>query len=279
MITCLEINTRAVGNALFEYSTLFGVGNKLNLPIRIPSGQNHTHQPTGQKIWQLKEIFNIQTPDITQLEIESIKQTYVEKHKGFNKEIFDVLDDTNLIGFFQHEDYFNFCGKELREQLIFKDSWIQNITEKFKELGVNPNNCISIHVRRGDYTKPHLQPFHPLLPFEYYSAAINNLYTKLIDQGIDALKLYRLIFSDDPEYCRNTFKGHHVITIDNSGEDGNIIDLCMMSMCKYHILANSSFSWWAAWLSGKENVLYPSVWFGHGYGYYNIVSNPNWIKI
>lgn len=284
MITALEISTRALGNSLFSYATLFGVGKKLNLDIRMPTGQNHTHEPTGQKIWQLKEIFDINTPYITQAEIDSIQHTYTEKRKEFNPEIFEeTKDNTNLIGFFQHEDYFSFCSTELKEQLKFKEKWNVCASENWKNLGIgtNPKNCIAMHIRRGDYTKEHLQNFHPLLPLGYYKQALEEIAKFFIDNSINIKdgpeKI--LIFTDDKEYCKKIFTGESIIIVDNPGEHGNILDLLMMSRCGYHILANSSFSWWGAWLADSKCVVYPHVWFGPGYGNYNIVSNPKWIKI
>lgn len=274
MITCLEINTRALGNALFEYATLFGVGQKLGFDIKIPTGKNHTHEPTGQKIWQLKEIFDINTPDITEEEINNIQHTYVEKRKQFNPEIFEeVKDNTNLIGFFQHEDYFNFSSYKLKEQLKFKKYWSDQAVIKLLECNLHNRELIAIHIRRGDYTKPHLQPFHPLLPLDYYSIALEYI----VKQYNPNFRI--LIFTDDKEYAKSICPKDFATVVDNSGEDGNIIDLCMMSMCNYHIIANSSFSWWGAWLANSKCVVYPHVWFGPGYGNYNIVSNEKWIKI
>lgn len=280
MITCLEINTRAIGNALFEYATLFGVGQKLGFDIRMPVGKNHIHENTGQRIWQLKEIFNIQTPDISQEEMNSIQYTYTEKRKEFNPEIFtEVKDSTNLIGFFQHEDYFNFCEDKLKEQLTFGNAWIYRCIKIFSDLGVHPKDCIAIHVRRGDYTKPHLQVFHPLLPIDYYQYALRLIGDETLIHKFHIPRKI-LVFSDDPEYCRKVFSGESVIIIDNKGDDANIIDICMMSMIPKIIIANSSYSYWAARLgTEKDIVIYPSVWFGSGYGNYNIVSNKGWIKL
>lgn len=279
MITCLEINTRAIGNALFEYATLFGVGNKLDLPIRVPVGKNHVHEPTGQDIVQLKDVFDLTAQDILQKEIDSIKGTYVEKRKEYNPEIWkEVKDDTNLIGFFQSEEYFNHCKDVLKKELKFKDKWIKLAINKFNDLNADFNRCISLHIRRGDYSKPELQPFHPLLPIQYYATAYKALINDNIRHSYDKI----LVFTDDKEYCKELFKKNdYAIIVDNTDykEFSAVIDLCMMSMCGYHILANSSFSYWGAWLSNSKKVIYPKIWMGPAYNWYCPISNKEWIKI
>lgn len=282
-ITSLEINTRALGNAAFIYATLFGIGKKLNLPIKIPFGENHVHQPTGQHIIQLKEIFNISIPNITQDEIDSIKYTFTEKHKGFNKEIFDIQDNTNIIGFFQSSKYFDHCKEELLQELTFGNRILYQAMKKFSDLGVNPNECISLHIRRGDYTKPHLQIFHPVLSLDYYQAAIQYImHWSYKSLPVNRIPKNVLVFSDDIEYCKKIFNQENIIVIDNSeyNEFCAPVDLCMMSLCRMSILANSSFSWWGAYLGNKKDlVIYPSVWFGPGYQNFNIVDVKEWIKI
>lgn len=268
MITCLEINSRAIGNALYEYATLFGVGCRLNLDIRIPKGENHIHQPTGQKIWQLKEIFDIKTPYITEDELKNIKYTYTEKHKGFNSEIFDeVIDNTNLVGFFQNENYFNHCENELRKQLIFKKDWVYEAFNQFSKLGIDPQKSIAIHVRRKDYTK--LPEFHPVLPMSYYFNALNYLNSELVKKD-DSIRNYDiLVFSDDINSCKLDF-GDNFKFIENEGETSNIVDLVMYSLCSHYILANSTYGLWGAWLgdSKKEKVIIaPRLWFGPGYSF------------
>ncbi len=266
MITCLEIKTRAIGNALFEYATLFGIGKKLNLDIRLPSGQNHTHQPTGQKIWQLKEIFDIKTPYISEEEIKNIQNQYVEKRKEFNPEVFEeVKDNTNLIGFFQDEQYFEDAEFELRKELIFRKVWFAEAYDKFSELGINPKNCVAIHVRRNDYIK--LPDFHPVLGNDYYAKSLEYLKGHLIKNNLPIPEKL-LVFSDDVKFCKENFDSENAIIVDNDGEHANIIDLVMYSMCAHYVIANSSYSWWGAWLGNRnwdKVVIAPELWFGPGY--------------
>lgn len=286
MITSLEIDTRAIGNSLFIFATLFGVGKKLNLDIRLSTGENHIHQPTGQHIIQLKNIFDITVPDITQEEINGITNKYIEKCKEFNPEIFDeVKDNTNLIGFFQSEKYFDFCADELRQQLKFKDKWIDIARRGFIGSGFLPKDCISIHIRRGDYTLPHLQPFHPVLPNTYYNDALSYIEKYISDNKLETPKRV-LVFSDDLDFCKATFGDSDVFyVVDNTEykEYCAVIDLCMMSMCQYYIIANSSFSFWGAWLGNPNQdklTIAPNLWFGNGYGFGGKhIPSEKWVKL
>jgi len=104
-----------------------------------------------------------------------------------------------------------------------------------------------LHVRRGDYLQ--LPTHHPTCTIDYYHKALANFDGKV------------LVFSDDIDWCRKTFQDPRFEFV-----KGNLdyIDLYLMSMCKNNIIANSSFSWWAAWLNDNKDkkVIAPKKWFG-----------------
>ena len=107
---------------------------------------------------------------------------------------------------------------------------------------------VSVHVRRGDYTK--LQDHHPLCTVEYYEKAM----AMFKDHSF-------LVFSNDIEWCKENIKGPRVMY---SEEESAAKDLQLMASCDHNIIANSSFSWWGAWLNDNQNkkVIAPSNWFG-----------------
>ena len=111
------------------------------------------------------------------------------------------------------------------------------------------DEAISLHIRRSDYVQK--QNYHPLCSLEYYDEALNKL-----PQDIPVL-----IFSDDPDWCKKQelFQPDRFLI---SESNNNLVDMCLMTMCMYHITANSSFSWWGAWLSDSKKVIAPKVWFG-----------------
>jgi len=166
--------------------------------------------------------------------------------------------DYLLYGYFQSELYF----KEIQDQ-IMEDLEIPE--DKKKELNnrYNFKKSVSIHVRRTDYLTS--GGFHPIQPIEYYKNALN-----YIDyEGI-------LVFSDDLEWCKNNLDFPKMQIVEGNS---NIEDMWIMSMCDNNIIANSSFSWWGAWLNKnrQKKVVVPRNWF-RDYSNSSIY-NKDWIVI
>ena len=111
----------------------------------------------------------------------------------------------------------------------------------------NGNKVIALHIRRTDYLT---NPNHPSQPMSYYESALKNF-----DKN-DRI----LVFSDDPEWCQQQEIFADDTIMISQGNDADI-DLCLMSKCNYHIIANSSFSWWGAWLAKSEKIIAPKNWF------------------
>ena len=110
-------------------------------------------------------------------------------------------------------------------------------------------NLCAVHVRRGDYSeKPE---YHTNLDGTYYNIAINNIITSFDNTHI-------MVFSDDIEWCKKNMPSEFSF----SNAKNQYEDMCMMSMCDTHVIANSSFSWWAAWLSNSSRIIAPKDWFG-----------------
>ena len=119
------------------------------------------------------------------------------------------------------------------------------------------DNAVSIHVRRGDYEKNHIaRNFHGLLPKKYFESSIEK-----IVQLVNNPHFY--FFSDDIAWVKENFKIAYPHTyVENSTDGEEYIDLIIMSMCKHNIIANSTYSWWAAWLNNNKEkiVIVPPVW-------------------
>jgi hypothetical protein len=177
-------------------------------------------------------------------ENDKFQYTYEEKTKDFDKEVYNIKNNTQLIGFYQNPKYFNEFWPELSKQLTFGNKWIYESVRRFSELGANPNKCIGIHRRLGDYLKnPSINQFHPVLSLDYYEEAIYS-----------AIRLYAkndyqlLVFSDSLEIVREEC-GANCIIVDNTQylDYCNVMDFVMLSSCSAgKILANSSYSYWAA---------------------------------
>ncbi len=172
---------------------------------------------------------------------------YNEPQFNFS-EIPSIDGNVYLQGYFQSEKYFLEYEKEIRNFLSYSENTIA-IREKYKN-ELEKNTC-SIHVRRGDYLK--FPEHHPVQNINYYMKAIRQM-------PDDSLFL---VFSDDISWCKENFPDlpEKFIFIEGNKD---YEDLLLMSLCNNNIIANSSFSWWAAWLNeNKDKQVYaPSKWFG-----------------
>jgi hypothetical protein len=158
-------------------------------------------------------------------------------------------DGVEYYGFFQCEKYFP--NREFIKWLFEPSDEIKAKTLKYGDLfkGIT---C-SVHVRRGDYLR---QPTkHPAQSIEYYIEALEVLMPYDIDRF--------LIFSDDLEWCRKNFTGNRMTFID----DIDYVELYLQAQCTHHIIANSSFSWWGAFLNetAETVVVAPKRWFGQDF--------------
>lgn len=160
--------------------------------------------------------------------------------------------NVRLNGYFQSEKYFVHNREKILDLYSVDENSKKEIDEKYGKI-LKQNTC-SLHVRRGDYLN--LVNHHPPCDLDYYNSAINEF-------SNDTLFL---VFSDDINWCKQIFTGDNFIFIENNYD---YIDLWLMSLCKNNIIANSSFSWWSAWLNKNKNkkVISPSKWFGNAKPY------------
>lgn len=182
------------------------------------------------------------------------------------KEInFDKNLNYYLLGYWQSEKYFKKHSDNIIKELSPRDTQISKLVAKYPNV---LGNSVSIHIRRTDYLTSN--GYHPVLDIDYYKLALSIL-------GDDYDDIF--VFSDDINWCKKelNFKNAHFV-------DGNddVEDIWLMSMCKNNIIANSTFSWWGAYLNNNKNkkVIAPNKWFGESVNIKTgeIIPN-NWIKI
>jgi hypothetical protein len=159
-----------------------------------------------------------------------------------------------LVGYWQSEKYFAWN----RGRLIGDLSLVRPLEESPILNAIRNTTSVALHIRRGDYvTNPLAAKFHGLCDLSYYQAAVDGLVTRFPELQVFA-------FSDDPEWVRRNLKLNvplHVMDV-CSADDAHI-DLELMSNCRHHVIANSSFSWWGAWrnMSLGQVVYAPRRWF------------------
>jgi hypothetical protein len=178
----------------------------------------------------------------------------------------DILID----GYWQNPNYFNGISSLIRKE-IFESSLAQDISPQLK--GINLDFCCAIHVRRGDYLSNQItNEIHGVLDMDYYSRAMRLIRNNALIEKF-------VIFTDDPEWCTEIFLGNDFIILNPSPNAAS--DLLMMSNFGRFIIANSSFSWWGAWLSLQKDklVVAPKRWFKTGKWDTNGLFPVDWKKI
>jgi hypothetical protein len=224
-----------LGNQFFQVASSIGIAKANNKKFIFP------YQP-----WM--DYLAVQLPyyksnnNLMEAELQGEYQYRYSEYK------LDEGKDHNLFGFFQSPRYWKHCEDLIRQIFTLNENYMSHIHRNYG-LFSGPNNTCGIHVRRADYLTS-TEQFNQLT-IDYYSKAF-----KRMPSG-----LTYLIFSDDIAWCLKMFNGPNVQFI--QGEEP-IIDLFLMSYCRHNIIANSSFSWWGAYLNRHEDkkVIYPKNWFG-----------------
>ncbi|WP_152184254.1 alpha-1,2-fucosyltransferase [Sulfurimonas indica] len=182
------------------------------------------------------------------------KGYYIEKEIAvFDKSVFEY-DNIILDGYWQNEKYFKDIRESILKDFTPKKELSHNVKEEYLDI-IKGCNSISIHIRRGDYLEKGTNEIHGVCDLLYYKKAI-----ELLEQKIDNPKFF--IFSDDISWCKDNLSFlNNPIFIDKT--KSAIEDLELMKHCKHNIIANSTFSWWGAWLNENEekNVIAPKRWF------------------
>ena len=172
---------------------------------------------------------------------------YLEPHFNY-AQIQNFGQNTKMIGYFQSEKYFIKNKNKILNLFNIDEETKTYLNKKYGV--ILKNKTCSLHVRRGDYVR--LNQYHTVLPIEYYEKSINII-------GDD---YHFLIFSDDLGWCEKNlfFIKNKTFIVGNDDYQ----DLYLMTMCENNIIANSSFSWWGAWMNNNENkkIISPKLWFG-----------------
>ena len=158
-----------------------------------------------------------------------------------------------LEGYFQSWRYFDDCRDRIREELTITAPLGERNASLLRRIA--GENSVAIHVRRGDYVG---LPHHGVLPLDYYRVALGRL-----APALDGARVF--VFSDDPAWVRANFEvGRPVVVIVHNGPDSPVGDLALMAACRHFLIANSTLSWWAAWLASHQGkrVIAPRQWFG-----------------
>ncbi len=191
--------------------------------------------------------------DIVWLKHIGKKTYYREKDISYKEEIWKMTNGY-FHGFWQSEKYFYDIEDILRNEFVLSDTVQFDLVNRQMQLKIKEDQkAVSVHIRRGDYLENPM--YGGICTEEYYKKAID-----YIKQRVENAKFY--LFSNDMPYVQDRFRGEEFVYVETNSEDKGYIDLYLMSLCKHHIIANSSFSWWGAWLNAAKSkiVVAPSIW-------------------
>jgi hypothetical protein len=181
---------------------------------------------------------------------------YPERTFAYDPEVWNINRTTYFDGDWQTDKYFSHIADEIRAEVTAARPLSEQTKKTIEE--IRKVTAVSLHVRRGDYvTDPLAAVMHGTCTMEYYQAAIAHIEKNLQNPHF-------FIFSDDFAWASENFKTlKHPVTCIKGSEVSDYEDLSMMRECKHHIIANSSFGWWGAWLNPRKDkiVIAPKVWF------------------
>jgi hypothetical protein len=249
-----------LGNQMFQFAATVGIARKANQLFAFPKENTEIPSVEDFKDGIRREVYfdlpkYFPNVERTLAPLEQIQTYHIaqEPYFHFCPDLFTVPDQTNLMGYFQTEKYFEHCSDLILGFFQFDKDIKKQAENNFPSFPVKLE-YVSIHLRRGDYAG--LQQFHPVMDADYYFDAMT--------QFMDGDYCF-LIFSDDIQYAKELFgEQENIVYIE--GNDP-AVDMCMMTMCDHNVIANSSFSWWGAWLNDNTNkkVIAPKRWFGPAY--------------
>ena len=201
---------------------------------------------------------------------------YNERFFGFNQTAMNTKKPAYLKGYFQSYQYFNGYESLIKKVFSFPLDGLDYINSELLS-DIKSMKTISIHVRRGDYVQDKsTQQFHGNCSLEYYFDAISLLVSKNKDSKL-------IFFSDDSEWVKEQFQNlqYQKIFIDHNKNKNCWKDMFLMSSCNHNIIANSSFSWWAAWLNENphKTVIAPKNWFVATEKNTNYLIPTEWIRL
>ena len=282
-----------LGNQMFQYAFGRALSLRHGVPLKIDARDFRTYRLHR---FVLQQAFSLAADEATAADrravlgwrgslpaLSVLRRNALEAWRGPRLLVQDVREPASryvsaapascyLLGYWQSERFFAGAAGEVRRDFRFRPQlsganrdWAQRIADC---------TAVSVHVRRGDYAaNPATRALHGLCSPEYYRRAISHV-------AEHAPRAQFFVFSDDLAWARASLAiphPHHFV--DGNGPEANFHDLQLMSLCRHHVIANSSFSWWGAWLCERADkiVVAPSRWVA--YTELPEIAPPAWVRL
>ncbi|HNX69539.1 MAG TPA: alpha-1,2-fucosyltransferase [Candidatus Omnitrophota bacterium] len=184
---------------------------------------------------------------------------YREPHYEYDPGLFQIVDNAIIEGYWQSERYFRDVADEIRDEFQPVAPLLPLAQECLAQ--IQQQNSVSVHVRRGDYISKTGAAVYETCDAQYYQRAID-----FVAKRVSKPVLF--VFSDAPDWVKENLKSDYPMVVVSRLHSWPVYDdLRLMSLCRHNIIANSSFSWWGAWLNANPDkiVVAPSRWFKNGY--------------
>lgn len=269
-----------LGNQMFQYAAARRVSHVRNVPLKLDLGWFGSSAAVDTARRYQLGVFSIRGEFATPEEIRKLtgrltnsiakrlrrtiersrpvgrRSWIMERGLQFDPDIFDIAGNVYLDGYWQSERYFADIQEIIRREFTLQvdpDPLTSGLCKRAHEV-----ESVSVHIRRGDYVwNPVTRHFHGTCPPDYYRSAARYIADMVKD-------VHFFVFSDDPAWVRENLTLESPATfVTHNGPDKGHDDLRIMTHCKHHIIANSSFSWWGAWLGRHPGkiVVAPRKWF------------------
>jgi hypothetical protein len=262
--------TGGLGNQLFQYAfgKYLAISNNSKLKLDVSSYENYEWHDYSLSPFCIDEIFatteecdnykgiGLNIFQKLYRKVRGLNYLLVEDNFQFNPNYKLQTSPIYLNGYWQSENYFKEIESKLRNDFSFKIPPSKNNEVLIEKM--HQENAVSLHIRRGNYVNvSQVNETHGTSSLEYYNEAVEIMSTKVIDPIF-------YIFSDDILWAKNNLNlNFETVFVDINDSKSDYEDLRLMSNCKHNITANSTFSWWGAWLNTNNSkiVICPKVWF------------------
>lgn len=277
---CIQING-GLGNQMFQYACGRALAFKCQSTLVLDLSylkKNIGTQGTTKRSFEL-EVFRV---NINEAGVEDLKRLkpiiyrainvfafklgfkgiqiskyFIENKFSYNTNIKNVGKDCFLSGYWQSPKYFDSIESLIRDEFTFHKQ-LDNKNLEIVSM-IEKANSVSLHIRRTDFQNTISNNTHGICSLDYYDKAVKFISTKFTDPHF-------FVFSDDINWAKENLKLPYQLTfISGNNGDKSYIDMQLMSVCKHNIIANSSFSWWGAWLNSNASkiVIAPKNWFSN----------------
>lgn len=272
-----------LGNQMFIYAAARSLSHKLDCDLGLDIS---SYTKSDFRNYELNSVFGI-NKHLKQNLLTSNLSKIISRFRGHKsikivnqKNFFDIKQiqknqDLLVDDYFQNDMYFKPISKQIKNEFTF----VRSLDARNHELSqrLKTSNSLSIHIRRTDYvTNPKAVQLLGTLDLDYYKKAI-----KYIGSKVNNLSFF--VFSDDIDWCKKNLKlgSANVEYINHNTGLNSYVDMHLMSLCQHNIIANSSFSWWGAWLNQNKGkiVVAPQKWYRDPNTNKNNPAADSWVKL